>query len=85
MSVSIDEVMAQINEVRTKSGETAVGGTSDEIKAIPANQLPPYVSEMEHDIYEKMLANLEQLHGLEASPETIDAIRFNARAKTGNV
>ena len=46
-----------------------------------ANQLPPYVAEIEDELYETMLTSFEQLHGSVAPPEVIDAIQFIARAE----
>lgn len=81
MKIPVDEIIAKINKVLEESGEPTVEVASDVIKAIPANQLPPYVAEIEEKLFEKMLVNFEKLHGSTATPEIIEAIQFIARAE----
>ncbi len=78
---SIDDVIAKITEVLAESGELPENVDTDAIRGVQADQLPPYVAEIEDELYETMLTSFEQLHGSVASPEVIDAIRFIARAE----
>lgn len=51
------------------------------IQGVQADQLPPYVAEMEADLFENMLANYKCLNGVEPSGVIVDCIQFLARAE----
>ena len=79
--VSIDEVIANINAALAEAGEPPVEKSDDAIHGIPTDQLPPYVAEMEQDLFDKMVNNFGQVSGLELTDDTIECIRFIARAE----
>ena len=82
MKVSIDDVIAKINEALEESGEPPVEVDDDTIQGVQRDQLPPYVAEMEEDLFEKMFENFKQLNGSEPSAEIVECIRFLAKAES---
>ncbi|MDE0084751.1 MAG: hypothetical protein OXU23_03500 [Candidatus Poribacteria bacterium] len=81
MKLSIDDVITKINDALAESGEPPVEITTDEIRGVQTDQLPPSVAEMEDQLFEQMLDGFTKLHGSEPNPETLEAIRFIARAE----
>ncbi len=81
MKKSIEEVINQIKKVLSESGDILVNLDTDKIQGVKTDQLPPDVAQMEADLFEEMLINFKELHGAEPTPETINAIRFIARAE----
>ena len=82
MKMSIDDVIAKINEALEESGEPLVEVDDDTIQGVQRDQLPPYVAEMEEDLFEKMFENFKQLNGSEPSDDTVECIRFLAKAES---
>ena len=80
MKVSIDDVIANINEALAEANDPSVD-VDNTIRGVQANQLPPDVDQMEDDLFEKMLINFKRLNGAEPSEEIVDCIRFIARAE----
>ena len=62
MKKSIDDVIAKINEVLSESGEPPVEVDPNEIRGVQTDQLPPYVAEMEAQLFEDMLEGFIKLH-----------------------
>ena len=81
MKLSIDDVITKINVALAESGEPPVEINTDEIRGVQTDQLPPYVAEMEDQLFEEMLAGFIKLHGSNPDPDTVDAIRFIAKAE----
>ena len=81
MKMSIDDVIAKINEALAESGAPPVEVDPNEIRGVQTDQLPPYVAEMEAQLFEQVLDGFIKLHGAEPTPETLEAIRFIARAE----
>ncbi len=81
MKLSIDDVITKINDALAESGEPSVEITADQIREVQTDQLPPSVAEMEDQLFEQMLDGFTKLHGSEPSSETLEAIRFIARAE----
>ena len=81
MKISIDELIANINDALVESGETPLAVDSDKLKAIPTNLLPPYVAEIEEKLFSDMLTEYEERQG-EAEPSIVECIRFIARAES---
>ena len=52
MKISIEEVIDKINEALKESGEPPVEVDDDTIQGVQRDQLPPYVAEMEEDLFE---------------------------------
>ena len=75
MKVSIDDVIANINEALAEANDPSVD-VDNTIRGVQANQLPPDVDQMEDDLFEKMLINFKRLNGAEPSEEIVDCIRF---------
>ena len=82
MKVSIDDVIAKINEVLEESGEPPIEADDGTIQGVQRDQLPPSVAEMEEDLFEKMFENFKQLNGSEPSTEIVECIRFLAKAES---
>ena len=80
-SVSIDDVIVKINDALADAGESPVKTDDDKIHGIPTDQLPPYVAEIEEDLFQKLMGNFGRLNGLEPTDDTIQCIRFIARAE----
>ena len=81
MKMSIEDVIAKINEALAESGAPPVEVDQNAIQGVQTDQLPPYVAEMEEQLFEQMLDGFIKLHGAEPTPETLEAIRFIARAE----
>ena len=81
MEISIDELIAKINDVLVESGEAPLAVESDKLKAIPTNQLPPYVAEIEEKIFSDIRSEYEKHRG-KAEPSIVKCIRFIAKAES---
>lgn len=81
MKISVDELIAKINDALVENGETPLAVDSDKLKAIPANQLPPYVAEIEEKLFSDMLTEYENRQG-KAEPSIVECIRFIAKAES---
>ena len=82
MKMSIDDVIAKINEALEKMGEPPVEVDDDTIQGVQRDQLPPYVAEMEEKLFNNMLDEFSKRYGSEPSPDVIDCIRFLAKAES---
>ena len=82
MKMSIDDVIAKINEALEKVGEPPVEVDDDTIQGVQRDQLPPYVAEMEEKLFNNMLDEFSKRYGSEPSPDVIDCIRFLAKAES---
>ena len=82
MKVSIDDVIAKINEAFEESGELPVEVDDDTIQGVQRDQLPPYVAEIEEKLFNNMLDEFSKRYGSEPSPDVIDCIRFLAKAES---
>ena len=82
MKKSIDEVIEKINEALAESGEPPVEVDDDTIQGVQRDQLPPYVAEMEENLFEEMMVNFERLNGSKPSTEIVECIRFLAKAES---
>ena len=80
-SVTIEEVIEKINEALAENEETPALPQDDNIHGISTDQLPPYVAEIENDLFQKLIDNYGRLNGLDPTEETIACIRFLARAE----
>lgn len=79
--VSIDDVISKINKVLDESGVLPVEVYADKLQGVQADQLPPYVADIEEDLFEKMCDNFKRLNGTEPSDEIVSCIRFIAQAE----
>lgn len=80
-SVTIEEVIEKINKALAENEELPTLPPNDNIHAIPTDQLPPDVAEIENDLYQKMIDNYGRLNGIEPTDDSIGCIRYIARAE----
>ena len=80
-TVSIEEVIEKINAALAENEQTLVEPPNEIIQGTPTDQLPPYVAEIENDLFHKMIDNFGRLNGTEPTDDTIQCIRYIARAE----
>lgn len=80
-TVTIEEVIAKINAALDENEQPPVVPPNENIHGTPTDQLPPYVAEIENDLFQKMINNFGRLNDIEPTDDTIQCIRFIARAE----
>ena len=80
-TVTIEEVIETINKALAENEEPTEELQDENIHGIPTDQLPPYVAEIENDLFQNMINNYGRLNGIEPTDDTIECIRFIARAE----
>lgn len=85
-TVTIEEVIEKINAAlaeneKPPNKKPTVEPPKENIHGTPTDQLPPYVAEIEADLFQKMINNYGRLNGTEPTDDTIQCIRFIARAE----
>ena len=80
-TVTIEEVIEKINKALAENEEPPVEPPDENIHGTPTDQLPPYVAEIENDLFQKMMDNYGRLNDIEPTDDTIECIRFIARAE----
>ena len=80
-TVSIEEVIEKINTALAENEEQPIEPPNENIHGTLTDQLPPYVAEIENDLFQKMISNFGRLNGTEPTPDTIQCIRYIARAE----
>lgn len=80
-TVTIEEVIEKINKALAENEEPPVPPQNDNIHGTPTDQLPPYVAEIENDLFQKMINNFGRLNGTQPTEDTIQCIRYIARSE----
>lgn len=80
-TVTIEEVIETINNALTENEKTPTEPKHKTIHGTPTDQLPPYVAEIENKLFHIMVNNYGRLNGIEPTDETIECIRYIARAE----
>lgn len=80
-TVTIEEVIEKINNALAENEEPPVEPPDETIQGTLTDQLPPYVAEIENDLFQKMINNYGRLNGIEPTDDTIQCIRYIARAE----
>ena len=80
-TVTIEEVIEKINNALAENEEPPTVPQDENIHGTPTDQLPPYVAEIENKLFHMMVNNYGRLNGIEPTDETIECIRYIARAE----
>lgn len=80
-TVTIEEVIEKINKALAENEEQPVEPPNEIINGTLTDQLPPYVAEIENDLFQKMINNFGRLNGTQPTEDTIQCIRYIARAE----
>lgn len=80
-TITIEEVIEKINAALAENEEQPVETPKEIIHGTLTDQLPPYVAEIENDLFEKMINNFGGLNGTQPTDDTIQCIRYIARAE----
>ena len=80
-TITIEEVIEKINTALAENEEPPVEPPNENIHGTLTDELPPYVAEIENDLFQKMINNFGRLHGTEPTDDTIQCIRYIARAE----
>lgn len=80
-TVTIEEIIETINKALAENEKPSELPQDENIHGIPTDQLPPYVAEIENDLFQKMINNYGRLNGIEPTDDTIQCIRYIARAE----
>lgn len=80
-TVTIEEVIEKINTALAENEQPTVEPPTEIINGTLTDQLPPYVAEIENDLFQKMINNFGRLNGTQPTDDTIQCIRYIARAE----
>lgn len=80
-TVTIEEVIETINAALAENEEQHTQTPNEVIHGTLTDQLPPYVAEIENDLFQKMINNFGRLNGTHPTDDTIQCIRYIARAE----
>lgn len=80
-TVTIEEVIEKINTALAENEEQPIEPPNEIINGALTDQLPPYVAEIENDLFQEMINDYGSLNGTEPTEDTIQCIRYIARAE----